>query len=45
MLDLGEADSVSTGIFPTQTGAEVRTVAISQDGRRIAFIGRSAGEG
>jgi serine/threonine-protein kinase len=44
VLDLGEADSVSTGIFPTQTGAEVRTVAISQDGRRIAFIGRSAGE-
>jgi serine/threonine-protein kinase len=44
VLDLGEADSVSTGMFPTETGAEVRTVAISGDGRRVAFIGRSADE-
>ncbi len=44
VLDLGEADSISTGIFPTETGAETRTVAISKDGRRIAFIGRSADE-
>jgi serine/threonine-protein kinase len=39
------ADSVSWGIVaPTTLGAEVGTLAISDDGRRVAFVGRVSGE-
>jgi serine/threonine-protein kinase len=45
VLDLAPADSVSVGAaVSSQTGAEADALAISDDGRRIAFVGRQAGE-
>ena len=44
LLDPGPAESVSIGAFDSQSGAEADALAISADGRRIAFVGRIAGE-
>lgn len=44
VLNLAEADSIFVGVSPTETGAETSTLAISTDGRRVAFVGRSADE-
>jgi serine/threonine-protein kinase len=39
------ADSVSLGVLaPTTLGTEVGTLAISDDGQRVAFVGRISGE-
>jgi len=44
VLDPAPADSLSIGAFDTQSAAEADALAISTDGRRIAFVGRTAGE-
>ncbi len=38
------ADSISIGAVASQSGAEADVLAISADGRRIAFVGRLSGE-
>jgi len=39
------ADSISLGVLASTTsGAEVGTLAISHDGRRVAFVGKARGE-
>ncbi|MGD2071533.1 MAG: protein kinase, partial [Gemmatimonadota bacterium] len=44
VLDPRPADAVAVGahLVPTELGAEVDVLAISADGRRIAFVGRGA---
>jgi len=44
VLDPRPADSVSIGAFRTQSAAEVNALAISPDGRSVAFVGRKSGE-
>ena len=44
VFDPAPADSISIGAMPSQSGAESNVLAISADGRRIAFVGRVAGE-
>jgi serine/threonine-protein kinase len=44
VLDPEPAVDVSIGAARTESGAEVDALAISEDGTRIAFIGRQAGD-
>jgi len=45
VLDLRPAETVSIGAFRTESNSEVKTLAISPDGRSIAFVGRESAEG
>jgi len=44
VLDLGPASGISVGSVYSESAAEADVLAISPDGRRIAFVGREAGE-
>ncbi len=44
VLDLAPADSASLGAVGSELGSEAHTFAISDDGQRIAFVGRRNGE-
>ncbi|MBT8396310.1 MAG: serine/threonine-protein kinase [Gemmatimonadetes bacterium] len=44
VLDPRPADSLSIGAFQNESGSEVNALAISADGRSIAFVGRESGE-
>ena len=44
VLDLAPANEISVGAAGSESGAESDAVAISADGKRIAFVGRLEGE-
>jgi Tol biopolymer transport system component len=44
VLDLGPAAGISVGSVDSESAAEADVLAISDDGKRIAFVGRGEGE-